>query len=311
MSFRAEKAELSDVPALLRLMRAYYTFEHALRDPRRGNLDFDEERQRRALTVLLGAPAVGAAYLLFSDKELAGYFVMTYGFDLEFGGRVATVTELYILEIFRRQGLGLRALGHAEKVARTGGALAVELQAERTNQAAVAFYARAGFQVHDRIPMSKRVLSTDDLRLSPIEKDGSVKGLSRAPVAGEPLFEVLALTMSLYEVAGYVPPWLCYVALAGDVPVGTCGFKSAPKDGEVELAYFTFPAFEGRGVASWMAKELLAIAADHEAAPEVFAQTLPKDGPSTTVLRNLGFIHRDTLLHPEDGLVWEWRQRKF
>jgi len=46
-------------------------------------------------------------------------------------------------------------------------------------------------------------------------------------------------------------------------------------------------------------------------APEVFAQTLPKDSPSTTVLKNLGFTHRDTLLHPEDGLVWEWRQRKY
>ncbi len=302
MEFRCKKAELSDAPALLRLMRAYYTYD---------SIPFDEERQRRALLVLLGNHSIGGAWLLLKGEEQAGYFVMTYGFDLEFGGRVGTVTELYVMEIFRRDGIGLRALGYAEKIARDNGALALELQAERKNERAVAFYKRAGFEPHDRIPMSKRVLSTEDLRLVRIEKDGSVDGLGHAPGGKEPLADVITLTTTLYELHGFEPPWLCYVALAGDVAVGTCAFKSAPRNGEVEIAYFTFPAFEGRGIASWMAQRLVAIAFEHETQPELFAQTRPLDSPSTAILRNLGFIHRDSLLHPEDGLVWEWRQRKF
>ncbi len=302
MEFRCKKAELADLAALIRLMHAYYTYD---------DVPFDEERQRRALTVLLGNPEIGGAWLVEKNEEQAGYFVMTYGFDLEFGGRVATITELYVIEIFRRDGVGLRALGFAEKVARDNGAFALELQAERKNERALAFYERAGFSRHDRIPMSKRVLSTEDLRLVRIEKDGSVEGLGRAPTGKEPLSDVLTLTLTLYELEGFLPPWLAYVALAGDLPVGTCAFKSAPRDGEVEIAYFTFPAFEGRGVASWMAQRLVSIAHEHEARPEIFAQTLPKPSPSTAILQKLGFIHRDSLLHPEDGLVWEWRQRKF
>ena len=302
MDFRCKKAGLADAPALLRLMRAYYTYD---------GIAFDEERQRRGLLVLLGNDALGGAWLLWKGDEQAGYFVLTYGFDLEHGGRVGTVTELYVLELFRRDGIGLRALGHAEKIARDSGAHALELQAARTNERALAFYERAGFERHDRIPMSKRVLSTEDLRLVPIEQDGTVSGLGPEPTGKEPLADVITLSTSLYALTGFAPPWVSYVALAGEVPVGTCAFKSAPKDGEVEIAYFTFPAFEGRGVASWMAQQLVAIAREHEAQPAMFAQTRPLESPSTAILRNLGFTHRDTLLHPEDGLVWEWRHRKF
>jgi GNAT superfamily N-acetyltransferase len=300
--FLCRKAERADVPALLRLMRAYCTYD---------GIPFEEERQRRGLLVLMGAEHLGAAFLVTKEDELAGYFVLTYGFDLEFGGRVATVTELYILELYRRDGAGLRALGYAEKIARDNGAFALELQAERKNEHALAFYERAGFVRHDRIPMSKRVMSVADLSLVPIQKDGTVAGLGRAPGGKEPLADVLTLTVSLYELEGFTPPWTAYVALDGDVAVGTCAYKSAPKDGEVEIAYFTFPRFEGRGVASWMAQRLVTIAYEHEAQPEIFAQTLPKESASTKILRKLGFVQRDTLLHPEDGLVWEWRQRKF
>lgn len=61
------------------------------------------------------------------------------------------------------------------------------------------------------------------------------------------------------------------------VAVGTCGFKSSPDQGRVEIAYFTFPDFEGRGLATAMAGELLAIA--------------------------IGSVE-----HPEDGTVLEWRK---
>jgi GNAT superfamily N-acetyltransferase len=308
MEFRCTKAEMGDSPALVRLIRAGYALD---------GIAFDELRQRRALVALLSDASLGGAWLVWASQELAGYFVMTFGFDLEFGGRVATVTELYILEIFRRDGLGLRALGFAEKIAREGGAFAIELQAERKNEAALAFYERAGFKRHDRIPMSKRVLSLDDLRLARIEKDGSIEGLTRAPLGREPLADVITLTVSLYERDGFTPPWIGYVALDGEMPLGTCAFKSAPvtsaesPNGDVEIAYFTFPAFEGRGIATWMASRLMDIARASETPPELYAQTSPKEGASTAILRSLGFVNRGALLHEEDGLVWEWRERKF
>jgi hypothetical protein len=57
---------------------------------------------------------------------------------------------------------------------------------------------------------------------------------------------VITATRKLYEARGYVSPWVCYLAVAGPKCVGTCGFTSPPREGEVEIAYFTFPEEEGR-----------------------------------------------------------------
>lgn len=40
------------------------------------------------------------------------------------------------------------------------------------------------------------------------------------------------------------------------------------------------------------------------------AHTLPQEGPSTSILKNLGFGLDGEIQHPEDGLVWKWSERK-
>jgi hypothetical protein len=51
----------------------------------------------------------------------------------------------------------------------------------------------------------------------------------------------------LYWKKSFLPPWVGYVAMDGDVPVGLGGFTGLPVDGSVELAYYTRPELEGRG----------------------------------------------------------------
>jgi GNAT superfamily N-acetyltransferase len=297
-----KRATLEELPKLLRFVRAYYLFDH---------IDFEEDRIRRGLKTLISDASLGGAWLVQEGNEVGGYFVVTFGFDLEFGGKVATVTELYFDGSFRRRGLGRRTFGFVEKLAREAGAHAVELQVTSGNTEALAFYEHVGFTRHDRIPMSKAVLSLDDLALVPIAKDGSVEHVSKEALAEEALAGVIAATKALYEREGFVPPFTAYVALAGEIPVGTCAFKTPPKDGKVEIAYFTFPAFEGRGIATWMAKRLVEIAYAEDNPPEVHAETLPKEGPSTSILRGIGFQNKGAVLHPEDGLVWEWALPSF
>lgn len=118
---------------------------------------------------------------------------------------------------------------------------------------------------------------------------------------------VLEATSQLYRTAGLQPPWICYMAVANGSVVGTCGFKSAPVDGRVEIAYFTFPGYEGKGVATQMARMLLSIARDAQPQLVVAAQTLPERNPSHRVLEKLGFSRKGTLQHPEDGTVLEWQ----
>lgn len=141
--------------------------------------------------------------------------------------------------------------------------------------------------------------------LIPIDRDGAPRGYT-GPLP-EVLSEVFRATAKLYKTVGFEEPWIGYLAIADETPVGTCGFKSPPRDGRVEIAYFTFREFEGRGLASAMAAELVAMARRHRSSVVVAAQTLPERNASHRVLEKLGFRHVETIEHPEDGTVWEWQ----
>ena len=144
------------------------------------------------------------------------------------------------------------------------------------------------------------------MRLIPIQRGGNVEaGAGPLPAEAD---GVLHATSQLYQIVGFQPPWICYVALANDRVVGTCGFKSAPLDGRVEIAYFTFPGYEGKGMATQMARQLLSIAKDAQSDLIVAAQTLPERNASHRVLEKLGFTCQGSLHHPEDGTVLEWRR---
>jgi ribosomal-protein-alanine N-acetyltransferase len=146
------------------------------------------------------------------------------------------------------------------------------------------------------------------LSLRPIDRDGTIRGYSGS--LPEVVSQVAGATRDLYARAGFEEPWIGYVALADDTVVGTCGYKARPQDGRVEIAYFTFPEFEGRGYASAMAARLLAIAQEHDSSLVVAAQTLPERNASHRVLEKLGFQHVDTIDDPEDGKIWEWQFQK-
>jgi len=119
--------------------------------------------------------------------------------------------------------------------------------------------------------------------------------------------EVIEATTQLYRSVGYELPWIGYLAIENGTCVGTCGFKSPPQNNRVEIAYFTFPGHESRGVATRMASELIRLALEILPAVTVAAQTLPEENASTSVLKKLRFRLVSTVEHPEDGLVWEWQ----
>lgn len=141
----------------------------------------------------------------------------------------------------------------------------------------------------------------------PIAADGQ----TQAPAAAvlDVAVDVIAANVALYGRRGYVEPWIGYLAVddSGQI-VGSCGFTGPPVAGEVELAYFSFPGFEGRGIATAMATALMSLAqpAADAGAIRYIAHTLPEEGPSPSILRKLGFRCAGPIAHPEDGTVWKW-----
>lgn len=123
------------------------------------------------------------------------------------------------------------------------------------------------------------------------------------------LKELCTATMALYTSSPPELPWIGYFAEESGAFIGACAYKSVPSEGEVEIAYFTFPDHEGRGVATNMAQQLIDLAFEH-GVTRVKAQTLPRPNASTRILEKLGFVFAGSVNHPEDGEVWEWHKQR-
>jgi RimJ/RimL family protein N-acetyltransferase len=143
-------------------------------------------------------------------------------------------------------------------------------------------------------------------RLLAIDRTGAIPEPVELPAIAR---EAVAANVAHYNRAGFVPPWNAYVAVRDGVCVGCCAFKRAPRDGKVEIAYGTFPPNEGQGIATEMARVLVAIA--RAAAPSVLvtAQTLPAPNASTRILTKLGFTQVGWAEDDEVGPVWDWHLR--
>jgi RimJ/RimL family protein N-acetyltransferase len=119
-------------------------------------------------------------------------------------------------------------------------------------------------------------------------------------------------TVSLLERTGVTdPPWSGYLAVdrMRDAIVGTCGFKAPPDaEGVAEIAYFTFPGFEGQGCASAMADGLVERGNRMVGVRRLRAHTLPERNASTRILKKCGFEPMGEVLDPEDGVIWRWER---
>jgi [ribosomal protein S5]-alanine N-acetyltransferase len=143
-----------------------------------------------------------------------------------------------------------------------------------------------------------------DIRLVGILREGIAAEAVELPPAAA---EVLAATAAMYGVTGFIPPWTGYLAVSAGCAVGTCAYKSPLADGRVEIAYFTFPGFEGRGIATAMARQLVALARAESPGVTVTAQTLPERNASNRILEKLGFQQAGSATDADAGVVREWQ----
>lgn len=121
--------------------------------------------------------------------------------------------------------------------------------------------------------------------------------------------DVARAHLALYRRTGASAPWLGYLARDPRSAriVGACAFKDVPRGGIVEIAYYTFPDSEGRGVGRAMAAELIAIARADAGVVTVLAHTAPEENFSTRILRGHGFAFTGEVEDPEDGRVFRWQ----
>jgi len=120
---------------------------------------------------------------------------------------------------------------------------------------------------------------------------------------GKQLLEIYA---GYYPIIGFNPPWVGYAILDQQKLVGSCGFTGKPQDGKVELAYWTFEEFEGKGIASFACKSLIEIALEENPEINIIAKTAPDKNASTRILEKNGFVFTEIVQDHEIGDAWLW-----
>jgi ribosomal protein S18 acetylase RimI-like enzyme len=140
------EARDADMAELMAMMLSFYA---ELGEP------FDATRTERVLRALLEDASHGAVWVSRTEERAVGYLVVTHGYSLEFGGRLAVVDEVYTVPELRGQGLGARALALAEEHGRRQGFSALRLEVHHENRRALALYERHGYEAHDRYLMTK------------------------------------------------------------------------------------------------------------------------------------------------------------
>jgi len=108
-----------------------------------------------ALRALLADPTLGGVWLV-EDAAIIGYAIVTFGYDLEFAGRDAWLTELWIDDASRNTGAGAAALALLDTELRPLGVRALHLQVRPENPA-LRLYQRAGFAKSPRLVLTRRL----------------------------------------------------------------------------------------------------------------------------------------------------------
>lgn len=152
-----------------------------------------------------------------------------------------------------------------------------------------------------------RLIAIDDAVIRAVAR-GNLERVAgaRAGACAEQVAEVVRQTQRMLTRAPREGRFGGYLAV--DAVVGTCGFRTGPSgQGEIEIAYSTFPPYEGHGFATQMAAELIRVAYGSSSVRRVIAHTLPERSASTRVLEKVGMRLCGPVEDPEDGIVWRWQ----
>lgn len=141
-------AGIGDEPEIAPLMEAFNQVEGIVWRP---------EPMRAALRRVLSESELGLVLVARdrSSRAVVGYGLATYGYDLEFAGRDAFITELFVSAPIRGHGLGRRLLESLVQRLREHGVNAAHLMVRPENERARALYESHGFHASPRIMMTK------------------------------------------------------------------------------------------------------------------------------------------------------------
>jgi GNAT superfamily N-acetyltransferase len=144
----ARVAALTDIPALVAMMREFYA---------EANYALDTGWATEAFSAVLRDSSRGMAWIVADGEEPMGYVVVTFRLSMEFGGSDAFIDDLFVRARHRRRGIGRTALEAAFAECRRRGVLAIHVETGADNVAAKALYGSFGLEDRKRLLLTARL----------------------------------------------------------------------------------------------------------------------------------------------------------
>jgi ribosomal protein S18 acetylase RimI-like enzyme len=119
-------------------------------------IELEPRALEAALARLLNDASLGRVWHIERDGADIGYALVTFSYDLEFNGRDAWLTELWIDDGARARGAGQAVLDLLVPELRALGVAAMHLQVRPDNPAR-RLYERGGFAASPRIVMTRKL----------------------------------------------------------------------------------------------------------------------------------------------------------
>lgn len=138
MTTRIDFATAADLEPMADLLAELFTLES----------DFVPERAKQlsGLGLILAHPALGRLFVLRDGDRVAGMVNALITVSTAQGGRVLLLEDVILHRDYRGGGHGRRLVEHVLAWAAAEGMTRVTLLADQTNEPALAFYRRLGFQ---------------------------------------------------------------------------------------------------------------------------------------------------------------------
>lgn len=130
-------ATLTDIDALVRMMRQYYA---------EMGVEMSESFASRAFELLLDDSRLGQVWIVEVDGHPAGFVVLTVSFSMKDGGLRGFVDEFFIALPYRRRGLGHAALEEVKRACVRRGVRTLVVEVTPENDIAIGAYGSVGFQ---------------------------------------------------------------------------------------------------------------------------------------------------------------------
>ena len=138
---RFETSKISDIETLSSMMKDFYAID---------NYPISIEKSKMLLNEFIQNENLGKSYLIYKEEKIAGYFIITYVFSFEYGGRIAFLDELYIKSEFRNQGIGNDAIEFLKTKTNALNINLIYLEIENHNEKAQNLYLKHNFEIHNR-----------------------------------------------------------------------------------------------------------------------------------------------------------------